>query len=364
MSIKIISVVGARPNFIKVAPIHQAFQAYPEVNHLICHTGQHFDSHMSDVFFRELGLPEPDFNLEISGGSHAQQTAKIMMAFEDVLVEEQPDLVLVVGDVNSTLACSLVATKLQIKVAHIEAGLRSYDRSMPEEINRMVTDAISELLFVTEDSGMENLKKEGKSDDEVFFTGNVMIDSLVRLRSKFDESGILDELGVEEGNFVLCTFHRPANVDSHSYLTELQKVLNRLSEECRIVFPIHPRTRHNLKTLGLEKGFSENVIVSDPIGYIDFLALTSRAKLIITDSGGIQEESTFLGVQCITVRDNTERPVTVTVGTNQLIGRDLSKVREAALKVLGGELKKGEIPELWDGKAAERIAKILIDQLS
>ena len=308
-------------------------------------------------------MPEPSFNLGVSGGSHAQQTARIMTAFEEVVVQEKPDLVLVVGDVNSTLACSLVATKLHIPVVHVEAGLRSFDRTMPEEINRMVTDSISDMLFVTEESGMKNLKKEGKNDDEVFFTGNVMIDSLVRLQPKFDESKVFGELGVKQGEYVLCTFHRPANVDSQEYLRELQSVLNEISEECPIVFPIHPRTRNNMKSWGLEKGFSNKVLVTDPIGYIDFLSLTSKARLIVTDSGGIQEETTYLGVQCITVRDNTERPVTVDVGTNQLIGRDLQKVKKAALSVLQGEIKKGGIPELWDGKAAERIAEIIVRRL-
>ena len=361
---KIISIVGARPNFIKVAPLHEAFKSYSEVEHIVCHTGQHFDSKMSDIFFRELGLPEPVYNLGVSGGSHAEQTAKIMMAFEEVVLKEKPDLVIVVGDVNSTLACSLVAKKLHIPVVHVEAGLRSFDETMPEEINRMVTDTISDMLFVTEESGMINLRKEGKKEEEIFFTGNVMIDSLVRLQPKFASSHIFEELNIEKGNYVLCTFHRPANVDSEDYLRELQGVLNELSEKCPIVFPIHPRTKNNMKNWGLENGFSANVIVTDPIGYIDFLSLTSEAKLIITDSGGIQEESTFLGIQCITVRDNTERPVTVDVGTNQLIGRDLSKVKVAALDVLSGNLKKGSKPELWDGKAAERIAAIIVKSLA
>ena len=276
-----------------------------------------------------------------------------------MLVEEKPDLVLVVGDVNSTLACSLVAVKLGIKVAHVEAGLRSYDRTMPEEINRMVTDAISDWLFVTEESGETNLRREGKSEDQVFFTGNVMIDSLVRLQPKFKTSGILKELNLESGEFVLCTFHRPANVDSLEFLKELRDVLNVIAEKRKIVFPIHPRTRNNLESWDLIDGFSKHVVLSDPIGYIDFLSLASTSALIVTDSGGIQEESTFMGVQCITVRDNTERPVTVDIGTNQLIGTDLSKVQAAALDVLGGNIKKGSVPELWDGKAAERIAKII-----
>ncbi|MEQ8324898.1 MAG: UDP-N-acetylglucosamine 2-epimerase (non-hydrolyzing) [Vicingaceae bacterium] len=356
---KILSVVGARPNFIKVAPIHRALKAYDDIEHLICHTGQHFDSRMSDVFFNELGLPEPDYNLEISGGSHAVQTARIMTAFEQVVEQVKPDIVLVVGDVNSTLACSLVAAKLQIKVVHVEAGLRSFDRSMPEEINRMVTDVISEMLFVTEESGKVNLLKEGKDKDKIFFTGNVMIDSLVNLKPKIDASGIHEELNLEENKYVLCTFHRPANVDSKTFLIELCEVINAISEKCKVVFPVHPRTRHNLENWELTKSFNKEVLLTEPIGYIDFLSLASKAKLIVTDSGGIQEETTFMGVQCLTVRDNTERPVTVDMGTNQLLGRDLSLVRKTALEVLDGKIKSGKIPPLWDGKAAERIASIL-----
>lgn len=363
MSFKIISVVGARPNFIKVAPIHHALSPYKDIEHIICHTGQHFDSRMSDVFFNELGLPEPDYNLEISGGTHADQTARIMMAFEEVLLETQPDIVLVVGDVNSTLACSLVAAKLGIKVVHVEAGLRSFDRSMPEEINRMVTDVISDMLFVTEESGTKNLLNEGKSKDQIYFTGNVMIDSLVRLQPKFETSTIFSDLNINPDDYVLCTFHRPANVDSKTFLQELQEVLNTISEKNKVVFPIHPRTRFNLDNWDLLDGFSNRVLLTEPIGYIDFLALAGKAKLIVTDSGGIQEESTFMGIQCITVRDNTERPVTVEVGTNQLLGRDLQKVCKASLAVLNGEIKKGAIPELWDGKAAERIADILHKEL-
>ncbi|HAW51316.1 MAG TPA: UDP-N-acetylglucosamine 2-epimerase (non-hydrolyzing) [Flavobacteriales bacterium] len=363
MQFKILSVVGARPNFIKVAPIHHALSAYSDIEHIICHTGQHFDSRMSDVFFNELGLPVPDYNLEISGGSHADQTARIMIAFEEVMLETEPDIVLVVGDVNSTLACSLVAAKLEVKVVHVEAGLRSFDRSMPEEINRMVTDVISDMLFVTEESGLKNLLKEGKSKEQIFFTGNVMIDSLVRLQPKFEMSQIFSELKVTPCEYVLCTFHRPANVDSKEFLLELQAVLNKIAEKNTIVFPIHPRTKFNLENWEMIKGFSDRVLLTDPIGYIDFLALAGKAKLIITDSGGIQEESTFMGIQCITVRDNTERPVTVDIGTNQLLGRDLQKVSEAALAVLDGKIKKGAIPELWDGKAAERIAAILHTEL-
>lgn len=357
---KIISVVGARPNFMKVAPIHKAFQKYPDkVQHLICHTGQHYDEKMSKVFFDDLELPRPHFYLGIGSGSHAEQTGRIMIEFEKVLLAEKPDLVIVVGDVNSTIACTLTASKLHIKTAHVESGLRSNDRSMPEEINRLLTDAIADYLFVTEKSGLENLKNEGVSQNKVFFTGNVMIDSLVDYLPKADKSGILSELQLDPHRFILVTLHRPSNVDSKEYLAKLIHLLNSVSEKRKLIFPIHPRTKNNMHKFGLDNMLSENVLLTDPIGYIDFLALTKNAELIITDSGGIQEESTYLGVQCITVRDNTERPVTVDVGTNQLIGTDLDKVEKAALVVLNGNLKKGSIPELWDGKAAERIAELI-----
>ncbi len=373
---KIISVVGARPNFMKVAPIHKAFQHYnqqrlggnnhnpeTEITHLICHTGQHYDEKMSKVFFEDLELPVPNFYLGVGSSSHAQQSAMIMIEFEKVLLDEKPDLLIVVGDVNSTIACSLVASKLNIKVAHVEAGLRSYDRSMPEEINRLLTDSISDYLFVTERSGLENLEREGIPSKKVFFTGNVMIDSLVHYLPKAAKSNILRKLKINDSKFILLTLHRPANVDSQQFLEQLVSFLNNLSEKRPIIFPIHPRTNKNLQEHNLISKLSENVLLTDPIGYIDFLCLTKNAELIITDSGGIQEESTYLGVQCITVRDNTERPVTVDVGTNQLIGTELNNVEAAAMSILDGYKKKGSIPELWDGKAAERIVDILVREM-
>ncbi len=362
---KVISVVGARPNFMKIAPIHKAFQKYNgKIQHLICHTGQHYDENMSKVFFEDLELPEPHFYLGIGSGSHAEQTARIMIEFEKVLLVEKPDLIIVVGDVNSTIACTLVATKLKIKAAHVEAGLRSFDRDMPEEINRLLTDAISDYLFVTEKSGIENLKNEGVSNGKVFFTGNVMIDSLTNYLHKAKVSNIHNEYQLEKGKYVLVTLHRPSNVDTKEGLKALLHLLNTVAEKRKLLFPIHPRTKSNMIKFGLDNTLEENVVLTDPIGYIDFLALTKDAELIITDSGGIQEESTYLGVQCITVRNNTERPITVEIGTNQLIGTDLSKVEKAALEVLDGKIKTGKIPELWDGKAAERIAEILFQKLS
>jgi len=361
---KIISVVGARPNFIKIAPIHKAFQRYSDnITHLICHTGQHFDEKMSKVFFDELQMPKPNFYLGIGGGSHAEQTARIMVEFEKILLEEKPDLVIVPGDVNSTIAASLVASKLHIPIAHVESGLRSFDRKMPEEINRVLTDHISEFLFVTEKSGIENLKIEGIDSTKVFFTGNVMIDSLVNFLPHINDSKILDELGVNAGNYVLATFHRPSNVDDESNLSNLIDAVNSISLERTIVFPIHPRTMNNLKKYNLANKLNSNIIVLGPIGYIDFLSLTKNAELVITDSGGIQEETTFLGVQCITVRDNTERPSTSEIGTNHMIGTDFDKVVISAKSILSGKVKEGKIPELWDGKASHRITDIIYNTL-
>jgi UDP-N-acetylglucosamine 2-epimerase (non-hydrolysing) len=362
---KVISVVGARPNFIKIAPIHKAFQTYNHlIEHKICHTGQHFDEKMSKIFFEELDMPRPDFYLGISGGSHAEQTARIMIEFEKILIQESPRLIIVPGDVNSTLACSLVASKMEIPVAHVEAGLRSFDRSMPEEINRLVTDSLSDLLFVSEESGLEHLKNEGIDRKKIFFTGNVMIDSLEQYLSEINQSTILETLRLKSGNYILVTFHRPANVDEPEYLKELISFLNEISLQAPVVFPLHPRTRIKLAENGLTESFSANILLLDPIGYVDFLHLTTRAKLVITDSGGIQEETTYLGVPCITVRNNTERPITVTMGTNILAGTDLKKVREAALTILSGKIKKGAIPPFWDGKTAQRIVRIIVDYLS
>lgn len=361
---KIISVVGARPNFMKVAPIHKELLKYSDkINHLICHTGQHFDEKMSKVFFDELDLPKPDFYLGVSGGSHAVQTANVMLKFEEVLLQEHPDLVLVVGDVNSTMACSITAAKLNIKVAHVEAGLRSFDREMPEEINRLLTDAISDFLFVSEPSGMEHLRNEGVDSDKCFFVGNVMIDSLKQYLPQADLSTIFDSLSITKAKYVLATFHRPSNVDDTDSLSELVSFLNCLAEDVKVVLPLHPRTLNNLTKANLYSTLHKNIIICEPVGYIDFLALQKYAQLVITDSGGIQEETTVLGVQCITVRDNTERPVTVTVGTNQLVGTNFRQVLTVAQNILQGTSKKGSIPELWDGKASERIIRILEKKL-
>jgi UDP-N-acetylglucosamine 2-epimerase (non-hydrolysing) len=369
--LKIISVVGARPNFMKVAPIHRAIKKYNSqlaisdyhLKHLICHTGQHYDEKMSKVFFDDLELPKPDYYLGVGSGSHAEQTAKIMIEFEKVLLKEEPDLVLVVGDVNSTIACSLTAKKLHIKVAHVEAGLRSFDMDMPEEVNRVLTDRISDYLFVTEKSGLVNLKNEGVSDDKVFFVGHVMIDSVKHYLKKADASQILDKYHLEKKKYVLVTLHRPSNVDNKIQLKKVFKLLNSIAKRRKIIFPIHPRTRKNLEKFMLLKTINSNIILTDPIGYIDFLALTKNAELILTDSGGIQEESTYLGVQCITIRTTTERPITVEIGTNHLLGNDLNLAEQKAFEILNGKIKKGTIPALWDGNAADRIVEKISDSL-
>lgn len=362
---KIMSVVGARPNFMKIAPINIEFQKYKDkVEHLICHTGQHYDANMSKVFFDELGLPTPDYYLGVGSGSHAIQTATIMMKFEEVLIKESPDLVIVVGDVNSTIACSLVAKKLNIKVAHIEAGLRSFDNSMPEEINRILTDAISDYLFVTEQSGLNNLKNEGVKDDKIFFVGNVMIDSLINNLNKINQSKILDRFSLKRHQYILCTLHRPANVDNRVWLKEIIELLTKYGSQFKILFPVHPRTLSNIESYGIKSKISNHLILCEPIGYIDFISLVKNSTLVITDSGGIQEEATFLNIQCLTLRENTERPVTIEIGTNQLIGTDINKIDKAVNKVLSGDIKKGKVPKYWDGKSAERICKILVEKLN
>ena len=355
---KIVTIVGARPQFIKAAPVSRAL-ASGGIEEVLVHTGQHYDEKMSKIFFEDLNISKPDFYLGVGSGSHAAQTAGIMIEFEKVLIAENPDLVIVVGDVNSTIACSFVAKKMNIPVAHIEAGLRSFDRTMPEEINRILTDSISDFLFVTEQSGLDNLKNEGVDDSRIFFTGNVMIDSLIQNMGKINASPVLTSLGLEKASYMLCTLHRPNNVDSKLSLEKILVTLNSLAQKKKIVFPIHPRTRTKMKEFGIDYTLSENVIITDPIGYIDFLCLIKNASLIITDSGGIQEETTYLGIPCVTLRNNTERPVTISIGSNYLAGTDVSKLSKIVTDILNGNVKKSHIPPLWDGKSAERICKIL-----
>lgn len=361
---KVIQVVGARPNFMKVAPLHRAIQKLAGWTSKIVHTGQHFDAKMSDVFFTQLELPEPDFFLGIGGGSHTEVTAKIMVAFEKIVEAEKPDLIIVVGDVTSTLACTLVAIKMGIKVAHVEAGLRSFDRTMPEELNRILTDSVADYLFVTEESGMQHLKNEGVADERVFFAGNVMIDSLVRYQEKAKTTKILEDLGVVTSHYIVMTMHRPANVDTEKGLQSILELIELSSRDTKIIFPIHPRTRAHMEKFGLADRLDQakNLIMTEPLGYLEFIQLMSNATAILTDSGGIQEETTYLGVPCLTFRDSTERPITVSLGTNQLLSDLDPKKTYAALKeILAGKVKKGSIPPLWDGKAAERIAAKLAE---
>ncbi|MFN4146408.1 MAG: non-hydrolyzing UDP-N-acetylglucosamine 2-epimerase [Runella sp.] len=361
---KILNIVGARPNFMKVAPLHRAFQQYPHITSKIIHTGQHYDTKMSEVFFEQLQLPQPDYFLGVGGGTHAQQTAKIMLAFEEVMNTEKPDRVLVVGDVTSTIACALVAVKMHVPVIHVEAGLRSGDRRMPEEINRILTDSISDYLFVTEQAGLDNLLHEGVPPHKIFMVGNCMIDSLVHYRQKAQQLNVMPSLGVQTKSFVLMTMHRPANVDTPEGLTSILKIIENTAKHKTVVLPIHPRTAQNFERFGLQEQLQnqQNLILTEPQGYLEFLNLMENAALVITDSGGIQEETTYLQVPCLTFRDSTERPVTVELGTNQLLA-DLNPetVQEKVMEILEGRVKKGVIPPLWDGHAADRIAEILAD---
>jgi UDP-N-acetylglucosamine 2-epimerase (non-hydrolysing) len=355
---RIVSIAGARPNFMKIAPIVAALRRRPETfESVLVHTGQHYDEQMSQVFFDELGIPRPDINLNVGSGSHAQQTAAIMVGFEQILTSQSIDLVLVVGDVNSTIACALVASKLGVPVAHVEAGLRSYDRRMPEEINRVLTDQISDLLFTTEESAADNLRREGVDAAKVHFVGNVMIDTLLAARERAMKSDILTRLGLAEGGYGLVTLHRPANVDEPGMLKSLIEALGQIAVDCPLVLPAHPRAAPHLAALGVPAG----VRVIDPLGYLDFVAAQAGARLVLTDSGGVQEETTALGVPCLTLRDTTERPITITEGTNVLVGRDPVRIVEEARRVLRDGVSPRR-PALWDGRAGERIADVLLDE--
>jgi len=352
----ILHVVGARPNFMKAAPVLQALTRQEGVRQTLVHTGQHYDFNMSDVFFQQLGMPAPDINLEVGSGSHAQQTSQIIARFEATVVEHKPDWVVVYGDVNSTVAAAIVCAKLLIPVAHVEAGLRSFDRTMPEEMNRLLTDQISDLLFTPSEDGNRNLLMEGVAPEKVHLVGNVMIDTLVRLLPCAVErlpKGIPDR-------YALVTLHRPSNVDDVEWLRSLLDMLLEISRDVPVLFPAHPRTRGRIAEAGIELGNgSSSLQILDPAPYLEFLALQSRAAVVITDSGGIQEETTFLGVPCLTVRENTERPITVSMGTNTLVGRDVSCLRTELKAVLAGKGKRGTIPPLWDGHAAERVAQVI-----
>ena len=359
---KIMSVVGARPNFMKIAPIIRAIKKYQQIQSVLVHTGQHYDHQMSESFFEDLGIPRPDYNLGVGSGSHSAQTAHIMLSFEKVVLKEKPVLILVVGDVNSTLACSLVAAKLHIAVAHVEAGLRSLDRAMPEEINRLVTDSISDILFTTSLDANANLMKEGHPRDRIIFVGNVMIDTLMANLEKAGKSQIVKELSLKEKQFVAVTLHRPSNVDDKTTLTDIMEALFEISKKIPVIFPVHPRTIKKIKDFIPYQKLTQmnNLRLIEPLGYIDFLRLMSQAKFVITDSGGIQEETTALGIPCLTVRENTERPITITEGTNTLVGTNREKIIKESMKILNGSGKKGRRPQYWDGKSSERIVKTLL----
>ena len=353
---KVLNVVGARPNFMKIAPIVEAIRNSAGVHGRLVHTGQHYDTGMSDVFFSDLGIPKPDVHLGVGSGSHAEQTARVMIAFEKACLEEKPDLILVVGDVNSTMACTLVGAKLLIPVAHVEAGLRSGDRTMPEEVNRLVTDALADLLFTTSRDADENLAREGVDRAKIHFVGNVMIDTLLKHRVKAAQLDMLSSLGVKPEGYALVTLHRPSNVDDPAVFTGILEALRVIAETLPVVFPIHPRSRKKIEEFGLDPG---RVRITDPFGYLEFLNLTSNARIVLTDSGGLQEETTILRVPCLTLRHNTERPVTITHGTNILVGPDRDKILEAYRRVMSGDWKPAGPPELWDGHAAERIVEVI-----
>lgn len=371
--LKIMSIVGARPNFMKIASISCAINTFNKnnapsrvIDHVIVHTGQHYDSKMSTMFFVELGIPVPDVNLEVGSGSHAVQTSEIMRRFEPVLLEHVPDVLLVVGDVNSTIACALVASKIEYPknqdkkkpvIVHVEAGLRSFDMEMPEEINRILTDSISDILFTTETAGNENLLRAGIDKKRIHFVGNVMIDTLLAHRKRAMQASILHDLQIQPQQYAVVTLHRPSNVDSHAALVAIMTALNEISNRLLIIFPLHPRTKNRLTEWRIP--CSEMIKFVEPLGYLDFLKLVSEARIVLTDSGGIQEETTVLGVPCVTLRKNTERPVTVTEGTNHLAGVEPRAIINIVSQILTSWKKPDRMPEHWDGKAGERIIEVL-----
>lgn len=355
---KITLIAGARPNFMKIAPIIHAIRKQPEngLSFRLVHTGQHYDHKMSTTFFEELNIPQPDVNLGCGGGTQAEQTAAIMVNFEKELQENPADLVIVVGDVTSTMACSITAKKLNIKVAHVEAGIRSFDLTMPEEINRMVTDSITDYFFTTSDFANQNLKKAGVEDDRIFHVGNVMIDTLLSNMSRFQKPEIFDQLGLENGNYIMMTMHRPANVDEEA---KLKAFINQITENVRglpIIFPMHPRTKKIFDRLEIR---ADNLHIVEPLGYLEFNYLVKNCKAVLTDSGGITEETTVMGIPCMTLRDNTERPETIEIGTNELVGTDPANIKPYLDRLFSGEWSTGGIPPLWDGKTAERIVEHL-----
>jgi len=362
---KLINVAGARPNFVKIAPLMEECKKSEQIEAVLVHTGQHYETNMSALFFDELGIPEPDINLGVGSATHAVQTAEIMKAFEPVVLEQKPDAVLVVGDVNSTIACGLVAVKLGVKLIHVEAGLRSFDRSMPEEINRIVTDSISDLLFCTEQSGVDNLTREGISEEKIFLVGNVMVDALLKSKSKAEQSKILDSLNLNNTDFTVLTLHRPANVDDPVTFSQILDALEVIQQDLPIIFPVHPRTSKSLSSslLGRRVKKLPYLRLTDPLGHLDFLKLISSARLVLTDSGGVQAETTVLKIPCLTLRENTEQIVTIEIGSNRIVGTNPDKIVEGYRHVMDGSYEEPRIPPLWDGHAAERIVRILLDRL-
>ncbi len=365
---RITIVVGARPNFMKIAPLIHAIQKRSSsdkasedgggLNYRLVHTGQHYDPKLSTTFFEELGIPAPDVNLEVGSGTQAEQTAGIMLGFEKELMAHPTDLVVVVGDVTSTMACSITAKKLNNKVAHIEAGIRSYDLTMPEEINRMVTDSITDLFFTTSHYANENLRKAGVPEEKIFFVGNVMIDTLMANRDRFIKPPLWDEIGLQDKGYIVITLHRPNNVDDPEHLQKLLAAISESAGGKKVIFPVHPRTRKVINSFG--SSVASGIYLAEPMGYLEFNFLVERAFAVITDSGGITEETTVMGVPCMTLRNSTERPETCTVGTNELLGTDPAAIKPAMERLFAGQWKKGGIPELWDGRAAERIVDVLI----
>lgn len=368
---KILSVVGARPNFMKIAPISAELKK-KGVPHVLVHTGQHYDYRMSKLFFEDLGLPKPDIDLNVGSATHARQTAEIMTGLEPVLMSEAPDLLIVVGDVNSTMAAAITAVKLGVPVAHVEAGLRSFDRTMPEEINRMITDVIADMHFTTEESANDNLKKEGIDAGRVFFAGNTMIDTLFKHADSAAESPILETLGIRPREYGVATLHRPSNVDSFVNLKNILEALNEVARDLPVIFPIHPRTKKLIASYSLGSLVSEStsnkhsgIHIVEPLGYLDFLKLMKDSRIVFTDSGGIQEETTVLKLPCLTLRENTERPVTITSGTNTLVGADKNRIIEEARRKLDEGFVVGHpLPPLWDGHAAERIVGTILNRFN
>jgi UDP-N-acetylglucosamine 2-epimerase (non-hydrolysing) len=358
--VRVLAVVGARPNFVKIAPIMAELAEYPYITTTLVHTGQHYDAQMSDSFFANLDIPRPDVNLKIQSAGAIAQIADIMTRIEPVIESTRPDVVVVVGDVNSTVAATLAAVKSGRPVAHVEAGLRSFDRTMPEEVNRVLTDAVSDLLFTTEAAAEENLLREGVAAEKIHFVGNVMIDTLFRYREAARQSDVLDRLGLAPGGYAVLTLHRPSNVDDEGTLALLLGAIGRIQAEIPVVFPVHPRTRRRLEALSAILPPMPGVRLADPMPYLDFVQLMGESRCILTDSGGIQEEATALGIPCLTLRQNTERPVTVTRGTNRIVGTDPDAIYQSWREVADGRWPEGSLPELWDGKAASRIVRVLL----